>query len=75
MNKLRIELSALTDESIAEMQTQQEVEMSEDPEFNSQNATCCHVWTKHGENDKLVRDSNHKTGKYGGSAHDIFNIA
>ena len=42
MTNMIIELSALADECIAEMKNQ-EMEMSQDDEFDFENSTCCHL--------------------------------
>ena len=70
-----IELSALAEECIAEIK-KQDFEMSEDDEFDFENAKCCHICKKDcGQNGKRVRYHDHKTGKYRGCAHDRCNIS
>ena len=71
-----IELSAFADECIAEIMKNQEIEMSEDDEFDFENATCCHTCkTNCRKHDKRVRYHDHRTGKYRGCAHDRCNIS
>ena len=61
MKHIILELSEVADECIAEMKKNQEIEMSEDDEFDFENATCCHTCkTDFGEKGNRVRDHYHR---------------